>query len=86
MGESVVEALRDVTLEITQGEFVAIMGPWLCKSTLMHISACWTSLTKASIASGRVGQRLFRYGTAAWRNRLLGFVFQQFTLFPHNRA
>jgi putative ABC transport system ATP-binding protein len=82
MGDTVFQALKDVTLTIKQGEFVAIMGPsGSGKSTLMHIIGC---LDRPS--SGDVyieNHDIFKSNDkelAEVRNTHIGFVFQQFNL------
>ena len=87
-GSLQVDALRSVSLRIDVGEFVAITGPsGSGKSTLMHIIGCLDVPT-----SGRyelVGHDVARLSEDALsdaRNRLIGFVFQQFNLLAYMTA
>jgi macrolide transport system ATP-binding/permease protein len=84
MGTVEVKALEDVSLEIAPGEFVAIMGPsGSGKSTLMHILGL---LDRPDSGEYFFGEKkindLSDEELAAIRNRLVGFVFQQFHLLP----
>jgi putative ABC transport system ATP-binding protein len=88
MGDVAVRALRGVSLEITQGEFVAVMGAsGSGKSTLMNILGC---LDRPS--AGRYfldGEDVSQKSTdelAEIRSRTLGFVFQSFNLLSRTSA
>ncbi len=75
-------ALNNISLEIADGEFVAIMGPSGCgKSTLLNILGLLDSPTSGSyILDGREVGNLRESERAAYRKGRLGFVFQAFNL------
>jgi len=88
MGSQVVKALQDVSLKIAPGEFVAIMGQsGSGKSTLMHVLGL---LDRPDSGDYYLGTRKINdlpdEELAAIRNRLVGFVFQQFHLLPRMTA
>jgi len=84
-GDAAVHALRDVSFEVAEGDFVAVMGPsGSGKSTLMNILGCLDVPTSGQYWFG--GEDVSRMGEtdlARVRNQRLGFVFQQFQLLPN---
>lgn len=88
MGKVEVKALQDVSLKIASGEFVAIMGPsGSGKSTLMHLLGLLDRPDAGQYYFGkRIVNELFDNELSAVRNRLVGFVFQQFHLLPRMTA
>lgn len=88
MGDTVVHALREVSVEIQPGEMVAVMGPsGSGKSTFMNVVGCLDRPDAGHYQlAGETVESLSRDALAAIRNRRIGFVFQQFNLLPRTSA
>lgn len=84
LGETVVTALRGVTLQIDRGGIVALMGPsGSGKSTLLNLIGALDVPTAGTVVvRGTDIARLDRDGQAAFRNKTTGFIFQNFNLVP----
>src|SRR5689334_22257228 len=83
-GQTEVRALRGVTLNVAESEFVAVMGPSGCgKSTLLHLAGALESPSAGSVRVG--GRELAGMGAAArseLRRNDVGYVFQRLNLIP----
>lgn len=82
IGDNVVHALNDISLTVSEHEFVAIVGPsGSGKSTLMNIIGCLDVATSGSYKLK--GQEISLYRDdelSEFRNRMIGFIFQRFNL------
>ncbi|UCB56466.1 MAG: ABC transporter permease [Candidatus Omnitrophota bacterium] len=87
-GKIKVQALRNVSLNIAPGEFIAIIGPsGSGKSTLLHVLGFLDRPDSGSYnLRGKETNRLSEDALAVLRNHLVGFVFQQFHLLPRITA
>lgn len=88
VGDEIVKALDDVSLEIQKGEFTSIMGPsGSGKSTMMNLIGCLDTPTHGKILiDGEDIADMKETDLAYVRNRKIGFVFQQFNLLPKLNA
>lgn len=83
-GEACVHALKDISLNIRKGGFVAVMGPsGSGKTTLMNILGCIDTQSSGDyFFAGTNVRRLSTQGKVYLRNRHIGFIFQSFFLLP----
>ncbi|MCR9252056.1 MAG: ABC transporter ATP-binding protein [bacterium] len=88
MGAEIINALKSVSIEINQGEYVAFMGPsGSGKSTLMNIIGCLDSPSFGQyVLNGHDVSDLTENELAEIRNKEIGFVFQTFNLLPRATA
>ncbi len=88
LGEQELYALRDINLEIREGEFVAIVGPsGSGKSTLLHVASLLDKPTSGEVwVKDKNVSTYTEVESALLRNQEIGFVFQQFNLLPKTSA
>ena len=88
MGSEQVHALRDISITIKEGEYVALMGPsGSGKSTLMNMIGCLDTPTSGQyFLDGQDVSRMTDNQLAEVRNSKIGFVFQTFNLLPRATA
>ena len=88
VGDEVVHALRGISLTITEGEFVTIMGTsGSGKSTLLNTLGCLDTPTSGEYYLDGIAVRsMDKNARATLRNRKIGFVFQNYNLFRNKTA
>jgi putative ABC transport system ATP-binding protein len=88
MGGETIHALREITLDIQRGEYVAIMGPsGSGKSTLMNLIGCLDTPSSGQYElNGVQVSEMDDNHLAEVRNREIGFIFQTFNLLPRSDA
>ncbi len=88
VGAEKVQALRGITMDVKEGEYLAIMGPsGSGKSTLMNLIGCLDTPTKGKyLLNGRNVSGMSDDELAHIRNKEIGFVFQTFNLLPRATA
>ncbi|MDR1599142.1 MAG: ABC transporter ATP-binding protein/permease [Oscillospiraceae bacterium] len=85
MGDTTVEALRGVDIQLRDAEFVAVLGPSGCgKTTLLNIIGGLDRYTSGDLNIDGVSTKEYRDGDwDIYRNKAVGFVFQTYNLIPH---
>ena len=88
MGDNIVKAVDGVTLNVMEKEYLVVMGPsGSGKSTLMHLMGCLDKPSAGEIYIENVAvSKLNDTELAKIRNKMIGFVFQQFNLLPRLTA
>ena len=84
-GDSVVHALKGISLTFRENEFVSILGPSGCgKTTLLNVLGGLDRYTSGEIEINGKSTKLFRdKDWDAYRNHYIGFIFQSYNLIPH---
>lgn len=88
LGNETVYVLKGIDLQITKGEYVALMGPsGSGKSTLMNLLGCLDTPTSGQyVLNGKDVSQMHDDELAEIRNKEIGFVFQTFNLLPRTTA
>ena len=84
-GDSEVMALKGITLDFREHEFVSILGPSGCgKTTMLNIIGGLDRYTSGDLVIGGRSTKLFKdRDWDSYRNHKIGFVFQNYNLIPH---
>ena len=84
IGDEIIEALKDISLNIYKNEYVALMGPsGSGKSTLMNMLGCLDSPSSGEYILNNLSVAIMSDNDLAQvRNKEIGFVFQTFNLLP----
>lgn len=84
MGETTLDAAKEINLDIKKGEFVVILGPsGAGKSTIMNLVGCLDEPTKGHIyLDGKDVSLMHESELSKIRGQKIGFIFQQFNLIP----
>ena len=84
LGKVEVKALKEVDLEVQEGEFISVCGPsGSGKSTLLNLIGCIDTATSGKVSI--LGKDVTEFSDAAlskMRNNTIGFIFQSFNLIP----
>tara|TARA_B100000212_G_scaffold56361_1_gene37512 strand:- start:641 stop:1324 length:684 start_codon:yes stop_codon:yes gene_type:complete len=88
IGSETVDAIKNISFDVKQGEFISIMGPsGSGKTTLMNIIGCLDSPTSGEYhLDNKEVSKLDDDELASIRNKKIGFVFQSFHLLARNTA
>jgi putative ABC transport system ATP-binding protein len=88
MGDEVIEAVKNISLNISKNEYLALMGPsGSGKSTLMNLIGCLDSPSSGNyILNNQLVSQLSDDELAEIRNKEIGFIFQTFNLLPRISA
>jgi putative ABC transport system permease protein len=84
-GENTVRALRGVSLQFRESDFVSVLGPSGCgKTTMLNIIGGLDRYTQGDLVINGISTRQYRDGDCDhYRNNSIGFVFQSYNLIPH---
>ena len=88
IGENVTQALKGVSLELRENEFVSILGPSGCgKTTLLNIIGGLDKYTSGDLVINGISTKNYRdRDWDSYRNHRVGFVFQSYNLIPHQNV
>lgn len=88
LGSETIYVLKGIDLQISKGEYVALMGPsGSGKSTLMNLLGCLDTPTSGTyVLNGKDVSQMHDNDLAEIRNKEIGFVFQTFNLLPRTTA